>query len=376
MHCRTRSTIFLTHLSKPPMPQQHGVNSQPIRIGRRMLGIGHPAYIVAELSGNHNGSLDRALATIRAAAATGADAIKLQTYTADTMTIRSSDPSFKVPGGGPWGGRELYSLYEEAHTPWDWHPALFAEAAKHGLDIFSTPFDATAVEFLEGLGVPAYKIASFEMTDDPLLRFVASKGKPVVISTGMANLEEIAHARDTLVKSGATEIIFLKCTSSYPAPDESMRLSTIPLLATVTGCPVGLSDHSMGTAAAIVAVSFGACLIEKHFTLSRADGGVDSHFSLEPNEFSALVQGVRSAEAMIGTPAFGLGAAEEGNIAFRRSMYAVAAIAAGERLTEKNVRAIRPGFGLSPRYADILLGARASRAIPAGTPLSWEDITG
>jgi N-acetylneuraminate synthase len=353
-------------------------NTQPkaIRIGDRMVGPGHPAYIVAELSGNHNGSLERALETVRAAAKTGADAIKLQTYTADTMTIRSSDPSFKVPGDGPWGGRELYSLYEEAHTPWDWHPALFDEAKKHGLDIFSTPFDSTAVEFLEKLGVPAYKIASFEMTDDPLVRLVGSRGKPVIISTGMASVEEIAHARDTLARAGATEVIFLKCTSSYPAPDASMRLATIPMLSAVTGGPVGLSDHSMGATASVVAVTLGACLIEKHFTLSRADGGVDSHFSLEPAEFTDLVRDVRRAEAMIGQPAFGAGAAEEGNIAFRRSMYAVAPIAAGEALTPANIRAIRPGFGLSPRYADILLGARASRAIPAGTPLSWKDVTG
>lgn len=341
-----------------------------------MIGPGHPAYIVAELSGNHNGSLERALETIRTAARIGADAIKLQTYTADTMTIRSSDPSFKVPGDGPWGCKELYALYEEAHTPWDWHPALFAEAAKHSLDIFSTPFDATAVEFLEGLGTPVYKIASFEMTDDPLLRLVASKGKPVIISTGMANLEEIAHARDTLVRSGATDIIFLKCTSSYPAADEAMRLSTIPLLATVTGYPVGLSDHSVGTTAALVAVTLGACLIEKHLTLSRADGGVDSHFSLEPDEFSALVRDVRRVEAMIGTPALGAGMTEEGNITFRRSMYTVASIAAGERLSPNNIRAIRPGFGLSPRYADILMGSTANRDIPAGTPLSWKDVTG
>jgi N-acetylneuraminate synthase len=347
-----------------------------VRIGSRSIGPGHPAYIIAELSGNHNGSRERALATVRAAAETGADAIKLQTYTADTMTIPSDDPSFVVPGDGPWGGRTLYALYEEAHTPWDWHPALFAEAARCGLDIFSTPFDPTAVDFLAELGVVAYKVASFEMTDDPLLRAIAAKNKPVIISTGMASLEEIAHAREVLTQAGAREIVFLKCTSSYPAPDDAMRLATIPLLGAVTGCPVGLSDHSTGTTAAVVAVALGACVIEKHFTLSRADGGVDSHFSLEPAEFSALVRDVRRAEAMIGTPAFGLGAAEEGNIAFRRSLYAVAPITAGERLSAENVRAIRPGFGLSPRYADILLGSRASRDIAPGTPLSWDDVTG
>lgn len=341
-------------------------------LGAKEVGPGHPAYIIAELSGNHNGSLDRALETVRAAAKAGADAIKLQTYTADTMTLRSSDPSFIVPGSGPWGGRTLYDLYEEAHTPWDWHPKLFEEARKFGIDIFSTPFDSTAVAFLADLGVIAYKIASFEVTDDPLLRAVAARGRPVIISTGMANLEEIVHARDVLLKGGASEIIFLRCTSSYPAADNSMLLSTIPLLEEVVGFPIGLSDHSLGTVASVVAVSLGACLIEKHFTLSRADGGVDSHFSLEPAEFADLVRDVRRAEAMLGKPGFGAGATEEGNIVFRRSLYAVQNIREGEQLSPKNVRAIRPGFGLSPRFADVVLGLKASRDIPLGTPLAWE----
>lgn len=358
------------------MLPEHAAKPQEVQIGRRTVGRGRPTYIVAELSGNHNGSLERALETVRAAADAGADAIKLQTYTADTMTLRSSDPSFRVPGTGPWAGRELYDLYEEAHTPWHWHPALFEEAASRGLDIFSTPFDATAVEFLETLHAPVYKIASFEITDDPLLRVVASTGKPVIVSTGMASLEEIAHARDTLLRAGATSMVFLKCTSSYPAPDDSMALSSLPLLAAITNSPVGLSDHSLGNTAAIVGVSLGACMIEKHFTLARADGGVDSHFSLEPQEFSCLVRDVRRAEAMIGLPTFGVGQAEEGNIVFRRSLYTTAFIAAGERLGSHNVRAIRPGFGLSPRYSDILLGACASVDIPAGTPLRWEHITG
>jgi pseudaminic acid synthase len=347
-----------------------------VRLGAKEVGRGRPAYIIAELSGNHNGSLERALETVNAAAKAGADAIKLQTYTADTMTLKSSDPSFKVPGDGPWGGRTLYDLYEEAHTPWDWHPRLFEEARKCGIDIFSTPFDASAVDFLADLGVIAYKIASFEMTDDPLLRAVAARGRPVIISTGMANLEEIIHARDVLQKAGASEIIFLRCTSSYPAADNSMLLSTIPVLEGIVGLPVGLSDHSMGTVAAVVAVSLGACVIEKHFTLSRADGGVDSHFSLEPREFAELVRDVRRAEAMLGEPGFGAGATEEGNIVFRRSLYAVQPIHEGERLTTKNVRAIRPGFGLSPRFADVVYRLRASRDIPLGTPLAWELLSG
>jgi pseudaminic acid synthase len=359
------------------MTTDHGVTRpSPIKIGNRLVGPGQPAYLVAELSGNHNGSLDRALVTVRAAADAGADAIKLQTYTADTITIRSTDPAFVIPGNGPWGGRTLYDLYDEAHTPWHWHPALFAEAKKYGLDIFSTPFDETAIEFLTGLGAIAFKIASFEMTDDTLVRAVAAQGKPVIISTGMANLEEIAHAREVLVKSGCTDIVFLKCTSSYPAPDAGMNLSTMPLLEAVTGSPVGLSDHSMGTTAAVTAVTLGACLIEKHLTLSRADGGVDSHFSLEPEEFATLVRDVRRAEAMLGTQRFGVGASEAESLVYRRSLYVVKPVAAGERFTRENVRSIRPGNGLSPRFADIVFASHASHDVPAGTPLSWKDIAG
>jgi pseudaminic acid synthase len=349
---------------------------QSVRIGNRVVGPSSPAYLIAELSGNHNGSLDRALATVRAAAASGADAIKLQTYTADTMTIRSSDPMFVVGGEGPWAGKTLYDLYEEAHTPWEWHLPLFEEARKSGIQIFSTPFDSTAVEFLDSLGVPAYKIASFELTDDGLLAAIARKRKPVIVSTGMANLEEIAHAQLLLYNGGATEVIFLHCTSSYPAPDDSMGLSTIPLLEDVTRCPVGLSDHSLGTTAPVVAVTLGACVIEKHFTLARADGGVDSHFSLEPGEFAAMSKDVRRAEAMRGTPALGVGVAEEGNIVFRRSLFVVRDVKSGDQFTPENVRAIRPGFGLEPRYLPIALKSRARSDIRAGTPLTWEHLVG
>jgi N-acetylneuraminate synthase len=249
---------------------------------------------------------------------------------------------------------------------------LFEEARALGLDIFSTPFDPTAVELLESLEVPAYKIASFELVDDRLLRLVASKGRPVVLSTGMANQEEIAHAVKVLRQGGAGGIVVLRCTSSYPAPDAAMHLSTLPALAQATQCPVGLSDHSLGATASIVAVTLGACLIEKHFTLCRADGGVDSHFSLEPEEFRTLVRDVRRAEAMLGTPTFGPGMAEEGNVAFRRSLYVVKDVAPGEEFTESNVRSIRPGYGLSPRYFDLVIGRRAIRAAPRGTPVSWE----
>jgi N-acetylneuraminate synthase len=316
--------------------------------------------------------LARALATVRAAADAGADAIKLQTYTPDTLTIRSDRSDFIVPGSGPWGGRTLYDLYQEAHTPWAWHAPLFAEAARLGLEIFSTPFDGTAVDLLESLGVAVYKIASFELVDDGLLRRVGATRKPVIMSTGMASLEEIVHAVGTLRKAGTTELLLLRCTSSYPAPDSHMQLSTIPLLRDLFGCPVGLSDHSLGTVAPVVAVTLGANLIEKHFTLDRAAGGVDSHFSLEPAEFKTLVSDVRRAEAMVGTATFGPGVAEEGNVAFRRSLYVVADVEAGDTLTPENVRSIRPGYGLSPRYADWVFGRRAAKPAERGTPVTWD----
>lgn len=343
-----------------------------IQIAGRPIGPGHPTYIVAELSGNHNGDLGRAIETIHAAADAGADAVKLQTYTPDTITLRSTRPDFVVRGDGPWSGRTLYDLYEEAHTPWAWHERLFDEARRLGLTIFSTPFDATAVALLEKLDAPAYKIASFELIDDALLRLVAATRKPVILSTGMATLAEVAHAVGVLRNAGASEIILLRCTSSYPAPDDSMHLATIPVLAQATGCVVGVSDHSLGTTAPIVAVSLGACFIEKHLTLRRADGGVDSHFSLEPSEFATLIREVRRAEAMIGRPNFGAGVAEEGNIAFRRSLYVVRDVAAGELFTPQNVKSIRPGFGLSPRFLDVIVGRRARRPVEQGTALSWE----
>jgi pseudaminic acid synthase len=352
------------------------VSNPYIRIADRVIGSGEPSYLIAELSGNHNGSFDRALETIRAAARAGADAIKLQTYTADTLTIDSDSPDFVVPRGGPWGGRTLYELYEVAHTPWEWHPALFREARKLGLEIFSTPFDASAVELLQSLSSPAYKIASFELVDDELLRSVARTHKPILLSTGMATLEEIGHAVGVLRDAGALEVLLLRCTSSYPAPDDSMNLATIPALSAATGCPVGLSDHSLGVTAAVSAIALGACLVEKHFTLDRESGGVDSHFSLEPGEFQDLVTQVRRAEAMKGRPTFGPGVAEEGSTVFRRSLYVVADVEKGELLTNDNVRSIRPGYGLPPRFLDLVVGKRAARAVRRGTPVSWSLLTG
>lgn len=347
----------------------------PFHIGARKLGPGHPTYIVAELSANHNGQLERALESIRRVAETGADAVKLQTYRPNTITIDAPGADFRIEGG-PWNGRTLFDLYDEAHTPWEWHEALFAEARHCGLDVFSSPFDSTAVDLLESLGAPAYKIASFEVVDDGLLRRVARTGKPVIVSTGMANLEEIVHAVRVLKAHGTSDILLLRCTSSYPAPDDQMHLATIPVLRDSLGCHVGLSDHSLGTVAPVVAVTLGACFIEKHFTLDRGAGGPDSHFSLEIPEFRALVADVRRAEAMRGVPTFGPGTAEEGSVQFRRSLYVVADVRAGEQLTADNVRSIRPGFGLSPQFLDVVLNRRVSRDVPRGTALSWDHLLG
>ena len=343
-----------------------------VMIGRTPVGQGAPCFLIAELSGNHNGDLGRAMATVHAAKAAGAQAIKLQTYTPDTITIRSDRADFVVPGNGPWGGRTLYDLYQEAHTPWAWHERLFAEAASIGLEIFSSPFDETAIGLLESLGAPAYKIASFELVDDRLLRGVAITGKPVVLSTGMANVEEIAHAIGILREAGCRDLVLLKCTSSYPAPDAGMNLAALSALATIGQCPVGLSDHSLGIVAPVVAVTLGASVIEKHFTLDRSAGGVDSHFSLEPAEFRAMADAVGRAETMIGGPAFGPGLAEEGNVTFRRSLYVVDDVAPGDLLTADNVRSIRPGFGLSPRHASVVIGRRAAHGAVRGTPVTWE----
>jgi N-acetylneuraminate synthase len=346
-----------------------------VQFGKRTIGMAEPVFVIAEISANHNGSLDRALATIDAAAEAGADCVKLQTYRADTLTLDSDQSDFVVHSPGPWQGRRLYDLYEEAHTPWEWHPQLFERARAHGLECFSTPFDHTAVDLLEGLKVPAFKIASFELVDDALLARVARSGKPVVISTGMASLEEIAHALAALREAGARDIIVLRCTSSYPAADNDMNLRSIPFLRDFTGCLVGLSDHSLGSAAPVAAVALGACMIEKHITLSRKDGGVDSHFSLEPSEFNCMVRDVRRAQEMLGEARFGSGIeGEKASREFRRSLFAVKDIAAGEQFTADNVKSIRPGSGLSPKYLSVVMGRRARFDLLRGTPLSWDSL--
>lgn len=345
---------------------------EPLRIGKRLVGPGQPTFLVAELSANHAGSLDHALKVVRAAAEAGADAIKVQTYTADTMTLRLDTAPFRVGSGGLWAGRTLHDLYEEAHTPWDWQPALQREAAACGIEFFSTPFDATALEFLEGLAVPCHKIASFELVDLELLAATARTGKPMIVSTGMASLGEIHEAVETIRANGNPPLVLLKCTSAYPAPASELNLATLPHLAAAFGVGVGLSDHTMGSAAPVAAVALGACVIEKHFCLSRAEDGPDSPFSMEPAEFAQMVRDVRLAEAAIGRVHYGLTEQERRSTVFRRSLFVAEDIAAGEALTRANVRCIRPGVGLAPRHLPQVLGRRAACAIAKGTPLAWD----
>jgi N-acetylneuraminate synthase len=347
--------------------------SAAISIAGRRIGPGAPPYIVAELSGNHQGRLDRALALLEEAARRGADAIKLQTYTADTITIAHDGPGFVVRGG-LWDGRTLHDLYAEAHTPFAWHEALFARGRDLGVTVFSTPFDESAVDLLERLGAPAYKIASFEAIDLPLIARAAKTGKPLIISTGMATREEIGEAVETARRHGGGELMLLHCVSSYPARYEQANLATIADLAASYGVLAGLSDHTPGTAAAVAAVALGACFIEKHFCMSRAEGGVDSAFSLEPEELGRLVEDCRNAHLAIGAVNYERSEEERANKQFRRSLYAVAPIAAGETFTCANVRSIRPGFGLPPKHLPSVLGRTAKRDIAYGEPLSWEVV--
>ena len=343
-------------------------------LGERSIGPGHPVFVIAELSGNHLGDIDRALALVHAAKEAGADAVKLQTYTADTITIDADGPWYRITGG-PWDGRRLYELYQEASTPWEWHERLFAEARACGLVPFSTPFDPTAVAFLEGLGCPLHKVASFEVVDHPLLAAVGATRKPVVMSTGMASLAEIAAARDVLMAAGCPELALLTCVSAYPARAEDMRLANIAALTAAFGTIAGLSDHTLTDTAAIAATALGARLIEKHLCLRRGDGGPDAGFSLEPAEFKRMVTAVREAEAATDRPAaFGPGEADAGNVVFRKSLIAVRDIAAGAVVTAADVRALRPGHGLPPRFLPQVIGRTARRAIVRGEPLSWDQL--
>jgi pseudaminic acid synthase len=342
-------------------------------IAGRRIGAGERPYVIAELSANHNGSLDRALALVDAAKDAGADAIKLQTYTADTMTIDVDAPEFRIEGG-LWNGRTLYDLYREAHMPWDWHAPLFERGRQHGIAVFSSPFDETAVDFLEGLDAPAYKIASFELLDLPLIRRVALAGKPMIMSTGMASLAEIGEAVEAAHAAGARDIALLHCVSGYPTPANEANLQMIGILEESFGLPVGLSDHTLDIGVSVAAIASGAVMIEKHFTLSRADGGPDAAFSVEPDELAALVRNTMLAAEACRGEGFVRTASEDLNKCFRRSLYVVADIPPGGCLTRHNVRAIRPGFGLPPKYIDEVIGKRASRALPRGTPLSWDLI--
>lgn len=345
--------------------------SPEIEIAGRKIGADHPPFVICELSGNHNGSLERALAMVDAAADTGCDAIKIQTYTADTITMDVDRPEFRITGG-LWDGRSLYELYQEAYTPYEWHAAIFERARARGVIIFSSPFDETAVDLLAGLDAPAYKIASFEAVDLPLIRYAAGKGRPLIISTGMANLAEIEAARDAALAGGAPGVVLLHCVSSYPATFADANVRTVADMAQRFGCPVGLSDHTPGTAASVAAVAMGASVIEKHFTLARADGGPDAAFSLEPAEFKALVDDTRAAWSALGRAHYDLLGSERGNVQFRRSLYVAADVKAGEPLTRANVRSIRPGNGLAPAHLDAVLGRKAVRDLTRGEPLAWD----
>jgi pseudaminic acid synthase len=342
-----------------------------IEMSGRHIGPGSPTYIVAELSANHDQDFERGVQLINAAKEAGADAVKLQTYIPDTLTTRSDKEYFRIGGGTLWDGRTLYDLYGEAYTPWEWQPRLKAIADQLGLDLFSSAFDHTAVDFLEEMGVPAHKVASFEIVDIPLIEKIARTGKPLLISTGMATLAEIEEAMLAARRTGAKQIALLKCTSAYPAPPEEMNLQTIPHLAGAFHVPVGLSDHTLGIAVPIAAVALGACIVEKHFTLSRSIPGPDSVFSLEPQEFKAMVDAIRTAEKALGEVHYGASEQEAKSRIFRRSLFVVKDIRAGEVFTEESIRSIRPGHGLPPKHLTDVLGRRAAKDIVSGTPLSW-----
>lgn len=344
-----------------------------MEIAGRRIGADHAPYVIAELSANHNGNFEQALGIVEAAKAAGADAVKIQTYRPDTITLNADTDDFIIKGG-LWDGRTLYDLYEEAHTPWDWHKPLFEHAARQGITMFSSPFDPTAVDLLMDLNAPAFKIASFEVIDLPLIRYVASTGKPMVISTGMADDEEIEEAAQAARDGGCTDFVLLHCVSGYPAPAADYNLATIPDMARRWGVPVGLSDHTLDNATAIASVALGASVIEKHFTLDRSGGGPDDSFSLEPKEFKELCTGARTAWEAVGRVDYGQKSSEVGNVTFRRSLYFVKDLKAGEIVTAESIRSVRPGYGLPPKYAETLVGMRVTRAVTANTPTEWEAV--
>ncbi|OGS47953.1 MAG: pseudaminic acid synthase [Euryarchaeota archaeon RBG_16_68_13] len=346
--------------------------SDTIRIGRRTIGPGHPVYVVAEISANHRQSYEEAVKLVRAAKDVGADAVKLQTFTPDTITIKSDREYFRIGGGTLWDGRTLHDLYQETYMPWEWQPKLKEVADALGLDLFSSPFDPTAVDFLEQMNVPAYKVASFEIVDLPLIECMARTGKPLIVSTGMATKAEIKEAVDTARGAGAKDIALLKCNSAYPAPPEEMNLRTIPDMRKAFDVPVGLSDHTLGIDPPVAAVALGACIIEKHVTQSRSIPGPDSAFSLEPAEFKSMVDAIRTTEKTLGGARYEPTPAEAKSRQFRRSLFVVKDVKKGEDFTEENIRSIRPANGLHPRHLREILGRRAAKDIPRGTPLSWD----
>lgn len=346
--------------------------SNVIKINKRAIGVGYPVYIVAELSANHNQDFGQAVKLIHAAKAAGADAVKVQTFTADTLTLQSNKKFFQVQGGTPWNGRTLYDLYEEASMPWDWQPKLKLIANELGLGFFSTAFDSSSVDFLEKINVPAYKIASFELVDFPLIEKIGQTKKPIIISTGMASFDEIKEAIHVARNAGAKELALLKCTSAYPASPAEMNLRVIPHMLKAFKVPVGLSDHTLSSVASMTATAIGACIIEKHLTLSRSDSSLDSNFSLEPNEFKELVEAIRLVELALGVVKYGVTNGESGCLNFRRSLFVVKNMSAGDEFTNDNLRSIRPAYGLPPKYLKTVIGRKAKRDVEKGTPLVWE----
>jgi pseudaminic acid synthase len=344
-----------------------------VEIAGRKIGPGNPPYVIAEMSGNHNGSLERAVKIVEAAKAAGADAVKLQTYRADTITIDHDGPEFLITEG-LWAGRRLYELYQSAAMPWEWHEPLFKRGRELGIAVFSSPFDSTAIDLLQSLDAPAYKVASLELGDTALIRRMAGTGKPLIMSTGASEVGEIAEGVATARAAGCRNLILLHCTSGYPTPPAESNLRTIPHLAQMFDCQVGLSDHTMGTAVPVAAVALGAQVIEKHFTLARADGGVDSAFSLEPRELTQLVVDCRIAAEALGRIQYQISPSESSIRPLRRSLYVVRDIAAGEIITDQHVRSIRPGLGLAPKHLASVLGRKTSRAIKRGSPLDWTMI--
>lgn len=346
-----------------------------ISIGNKNIGCEFPPFIIAEMSGNHNQSLERALDIVAAAAQTGVDAIKLQTYTADTLTLNVTDNEFRIDDSNSlWNGKSLYDLYKQAHTPWEWHKPIMEKACKLGLICFSTPFDETAVDFLESIDVPAYKIASFENNHLSLIRKVAATGKPLILSTGMASLAELDEAVGTAKENGCNDLILLKCTSTYPASPKNSNVMTIPHMKELFGCEVGLSDHTLGLGASVAAIALGATVVEKHFTLCRDDGGVDCAFSLEPQEMSQLARETKTAWQALGKIKYGPGSSEMKSLIFKRSLYISHNVMTGEKLTEFNLRCVRPGLGIAPKFYDLVLGKRVNNDLKKGTALAWDHL--